>query len=147
MAVTAIQADYAYEPHLIPQASSLMTYLQLLGGVCGITIAGAIFGNQLSKDLAQYSDQIPQDVIKAVKESITYVFTEYPNIPGYSAQLRDVIIAAYIKAINYTFIMVIVGGGVTIMAGLFVKNWNLKERGQAAANSGTEKPATTENAA
>ncbi|KAG8797492.1 hypothetical protein FRC17_007729, partial [Serendipita sp. 399] len=33
----AIQADYAKEADLIPQASSLLTYIQLLGAVCGIS--------------------------------------------------------------------------------------------------------------
>lgn len=32
----AVQAEYAFEPELIPQASSLLTFLQLLGGVVGI---------------------------------------------------------------------------------------------------------------
>lgn len=35
--VVAIQAEYADAPDLIPQASSLLTYLQLLGAVCGIS--------------------------------------------------------------------------------------------------------------
>jgi hypothetical protein len=34
--VMAVQAEYAPEPELIPQASSLLTFLQLLGGVIGI---------------------------------------------------------------------------------------------------------------
>lgn len=35
--VIAIQAEYALTPDLIPQASSLLTYLQLLGAVVGIS--------------------------------------------------------------------------------------------------------------
>ncbi|KAG8816578.1 hypothetical protein FRC17_000269, partial [Serendipita sp. 399] len=34
--IMAVQAEYAYEPELIPQASSLLTFLQLVGGVVGI---------------------------------------------------------------------------------------------------------------
>ena len=35
--VVAIQAEYAHTPQLIAQASSLVTYMQLLGAVCGIS--------------------------------------------------------------------------------------------------------------
>jgi hypothetical protein len=34
--VMSIQAEYAKKPELIPQASSLLTFFQLLGGVIGI---------------------------------------------------------------------------------------------------------------
>lgn len=120
--MVAIQAEYADSPDLIPQASSLMTFLQLLGAVCGISIAGAVFGNQLGKDLGRYADQISPEVIAAVKQSVTFIFT----LP---TSLQDIVIDAYIKAVNYAFFMVIASGAVAIISGLFVRNWNLKQRG------------------
>jgi len=40
----AVQAEYVYEPELIPQASSLLTFVQLLGGVIGIAYVLFTFG-------------------------------------------------------------------------------------------------------
>lgn len=118
----AIQAEYANVPELIPQASSLVTYLQLLGAVCGISIAGAVFGNQLSKELAAYAAIIPPEVITGVKQSVTVIFM----LP---VAFQGIVIKAYIAAVDYAFLVVVPGAGITIISALFVKNYNLKERG------------------
>jgi hypothetical protein len=79
-----------------------------------------VFGNQLSKNLAIYD--LPPDVVKGVKESVTVIF----QLPVF---LQAIVVKAYISAIRYAFIVVVPGGGVTIISSLFVKGWNLKERG------------------
>ncbi|KAG8794817.1 hypothetical protein FRC17_008229, partial [Serendipita sp. 399] len=89
--LVAIQAEYAKEADLIPQASSLLTYIQLLGAVCGISIAGAVFGNQLSKNLAEFAGVIPDELIIAVRQSVSVIF----QLP---ALIRIVVISAYAKA-------------------------------------------------
>lgn len=120
--VMAIQAEYAKKPELIPQASSLLTFFQLLGGVIGIAIAGTIFNNQLVKELGAYAGQIPPDILKAVKQSVTVIF----QLPQ---ELQAPVVHAYVKALDYVFIFCV---PVAVLASVFsvlVKNWNMKERG------------------
>jgi len=88
------------------------------------SIAGAVFGNQLSKNLAIYD--LPPEVVKGVKQSVTVIF----QLP---ISLQAIVVKAYISAIRYAFIIVVPGGGVTIISALFVKGWNLKERLQPGA--------------
>jgi len=88
-------------------------------------IAGAVLGNQLSKNLAQYASIIPQEAIDGVKQSVTVIFM----LPSF---LQQIVITAYVGALNYTFIVVVPAAGVTIVSALFVKNYNLKNRGTKA---------------
>lgn len=87
-----------------------------------LRIAGAVFGNELSKNLEQYAAIIPAEVITGVKQSVTVIFM-LPEL------LQGVVITAYIKAVAYAFLVTVPGGALTLIFGLFVKNWNLKERG------------------
>ncbi|CCA75585.1 related to aflatoxin efflux pump AFLT [Serendipita indica DSM 11827] len=120
--LVAIQAEYADTPALIPQASSMLTYLQLLGAVVGISIAGAVFGNQLSKNLAAYQALFGQEVIDGLKQSVTVIFM-LPKL------LQGIVIHAYVDALRYVFIIAVPLAGVTIISAFFIKNYNLKERG------------------
>jgi hypothetical protein len=74
----------------------------------------------LSKNLAVYN--LPPDIVAGVRESVTAIF----QLP---VPLQAVVVKAYISAIRYAFIIVVPGGIITIIASLFVKDWNLKERG------------------
>jgi hypothetical protein len=85
-------------------------------------IAGAVFGNQLGQNLAAYSSIIPEDAINGVKQSVTVIFL----LPSF---LQSIVVTAYVKAIDYVFIVTVPAAGITIISALFVKNWNLKERG------------------
>lgn len=85
-------------------------------------IAGAVFGNQLGQGLAAYSGIIPEEAINGVKQSVTVIFL----LPPF---LQSIVVTAYVKAIDYVFIVVVPAAGITIISALFVKNWNLKERG------------------
>ncbi|PVF94123.1 ABC transporter [Serendipita vermifera] len=121
----AIQAEYVDEPSLIPQASSLLTFFQLLGGVVGIAIAGTIFNNQLSKTIAQYASSLPPEMVTPVKQSVTVIFSLPP-------ELKSQVVHAYVKALDYTFIMTVPAAVLASITSLFIKNWNLKKRGAGA---------------
>jgi hypothetical protein len=73
----------------------------------------------LSKNLAVYD--LPPEVVKAVKESVTVIF----QLP---ISLQAIVAKAYISAIRYTFIIAVPCGGIAIISSLFIKGWNLKER-------------------
>lgn len=76
----------------------------------------------MSKNLEQYAGAIPQEVIDGVKQSVTVIFM-LPEI------LQGIVITAYVNAVDYAFVVAVPAGGLTIISALFVKNWNLKERG------------------
>lgn len=145
----AIQAEFAHRPDFISQASALQLFCQLLGGVVGISyvlfnihlmikyspngfffrISGTIFGNVLSSKLNSYNGQIPSEVISAVKQSVTVIFT----LPK---ELQAPIVEAYIHALDYTFLYGVPAMGAALFFALFVRNWNLKERGNIGADAG-----------
>jgi hypothetical protein len=127
--VIAIQAEFALEPSLIPQASSLLSFLQLLGGAVGIAIAGTVFNNQLIKFLSEYaSGLLDPETIEAVKRSVTVIFE-------LSQDLQKPVIHSYVKALDYTFILIVPTTALGSVASLFIKNWNLKTRGGDTATS------------
>lgn len=84
-------------------------------------MAGAVFGNQLGKGLEQYSSIIRPEVITTVKQSVTVIF----SLPE---PLQRIVITAYIKTVDYAFLLNVPSAGLSLIAGLFVRNWNLKER-------------------
>jgi hypothetical protein len=61
-------------------------------------------------------------VITGVKQSVTVIFMLPKAFQG-------IVIRAYIAAVNYAFLVVVPGAGITIISAFFIKNWNLKERG------------------
>jgi hypothetical protein len=84
------------------------------------SIAGAVFGNQLEKQLGDTVTAIPPDVLKSVRQSVTAIFS-------LSEPLRGVVITAYVDSLKYAFILIVPSCAMISISGLFVKNWNLKE--------------------
>lgn len=118
----AIQAEYAPQPEMIPQATALVAFGQLIGGTLGISIGGTIFANQLNSSLSPYRDALGPELIQAVRQSVTVVF----NLP---AELRKPVVDAYVHSVATMFIVIV---PVLTLAGLFgtiIKDWNLKKRG------------------
>lgn len=120
--VIAIQAEYAPEPALIPQASALATFGQLVGGTLGISVGGTVFANQLTTNLAPYSQVLGPDLIQAVRESVTVVF----NLP---LVLQTPVVDAYVHSVATMFLTIIPCLFLAGVFGLIVKDWNLKTRG------------------
>jgi hypothetical protein len=84
-------------------------------------MAGAVFGNQLSKELASYSDTIPPQVIKDVQKSVGVIF----SLP--SSQ-QAIIVTAYIRAVDHVYLITVPSSIITILAALFIKNNSLKRK-------------------
>jgi hypothetical protein len=120
--VIAVQSEYAREERLIPQATSIVNFLQLIGGVVGIAyvlschhrsrcykvffrIAGTIFDNQLRHNIPK---NLPPGVAEAVVASVTAIKTLPPDV-------KTVIIEAYAKSLQPVFILGVPAG---IMASL-----------------------------
>lgn len=123
--IMAVQAEYANRLDMISTASSLQIFFQLLGGVCGIAITGSIFNNQLSDGLSVYQGVIPTQILDAVKQSVTVVF----SLP---TEFQLPIIDVYVSALRTTFIFGVPAMGIALISAIFVRNWNLHERGKVS---------------
>ncbi|CAG7852099.1 SubName: Full=Probable DHA14-like major facilitator ABC transporter {ECO:0000313/EMBL:CCA75809.1} [Serendipita indica DSM 11827] len=117
----AIQAEYADRPCMVPQATSLIMFFQMLGGSIGVAIAGSVFNNQLSKELPKYAPSLPPKMVQLVKQSVTIIFELDPT-------LRSGVIHAYIKALDYIFIVAVPACILCAIASAFVRSWNVKTR-------------------
>lgn len=93
-------------------------------------MAGAVFGNQLSKNLAVYSDTIPPQVVKDVKQSVGAIFSLPPS-------QQVMVVTAYIRAVDYVYLITVPASIITILAALFIKNKSLKRKD---SSSGTLAP-------
>jgi len=118
----AIQAEYHDNERLIPQATSMVNFAQLVGGVIGISIAGTLFANQLTKELVIYAPDLAPDVAQAIKESVTVVLT----LP---ADQQAAVIQAYAKALDFVYIIGVPAAILASLSALFTRNLNLKVLG------------------
>ena len=125
--VISIQAEFNDHPELIPQASAVASFAQLVGGTLGIAIAGTVFSNQLVHNLSgPIGEALGPDLVRAVRQSVTVVF----NLPE---QVRQPVVDAYVNAVATMFIVIVPVMGMAGIAAFMIRDWNLKERGGAAA--------------
>jgi len=118
-AIIAIQAEYAHEPKMVPQSTSLVNFTQLTGGIIGIAIAGTIFGNQLSKSLAIHAPNLSPALALAVRQSVQVIRTLDPED-------KVNVVKAYTQALGYVFLLGIPSGILASASGLLIRNFNLK---------------------
>ena len=89
----AIQTEFNDQPELIPQATAVASFAQLVGGTLGIAVAGTVFSNQLVHNLSGPTrEALGPDLLCAVRQSVTVVF----SLPE---QLRQPVVDAYVNAI------------------------------------------------
>ncbi|KAG8782066.1 hypothetical protein FRC15_007600 [Serendipita sp. 397] len=125
----AIQAEYAPQPELIPQASALASFGQLVGGTLGISIGGTVFANQLVHNLSKpatgggpsLASILGPELVRAVRQSVTVVFALEPRY-------RDPVVDAYVDAVATMFIIVVPTLGIAGLCGFIVRDWDLRER-------------------
>lgn len=124
----AVQAEYADQEYMVPQASATVTWSQLLGGIIGIAIAGSVFANGLNEFLPV---DLPADIRQHVRDSVAAIHT----IPD--AAQRAIVIHSYIKAIQRVFLIGIPVGVLGSLSALLVKNYNLKQRSKLQSGAAT----------
>jgi MFS family permease len=117
--IISIQAEFADDEAMIPQATSLVNFTQLLGGVFGLVraicrkcakftanhapaqaIAGTLFANQIRDNLPASLDP---ETAKAVVGSVTIIHT----LPD---AIRSVVVEAYVKSLRPVFIIAVPAG-------------------------------------
>ncbi|KIM29951.1 hypothetical protein M408DRAFT_328401 [Serendipita vermifera MAFF 305830] len=131
MPLIAMQAEYANEPELTPQAMSLLLFFQLLGGVFGIAIAGTVFGNRLDAVLQDSlaTGRLSPQVLHQVKQSVNVIF-ELPE------DVQRLVVTAYVASLDYAFIVIVPACGLASFFALFAENLNLKEDSKPNSQTG-----------
>jgi len=119
--IIAVQAEYANDQKMLNQASSLVAFIQLVGGIMGIAIAGTVFSNQLRSKLALYAPSLSSDLVEAVRQSVTAVKT----LP---ADQQAEVIKAYAAALDAVFMIGVPACILGSIACFLIRPWNLKER-------------------
>jgi len=120
--IIAVQANVASERD-IPLATSLVTFAQLIGASVGVAIATSVFDNELAKFLKIYAPNAPLDT---VKNSVLDIYTlPAEDIAG--------VVKAYVKALDYVYIIAVGLGAGASLSVLLIKNVNIKGRGTSAA--------------
>lgn len=107
---------------MIPQATSIITFFQLLGGALGISIAGTVFANTLESNITIYAPSLPNQLIAGVRQSISV-------ISGLPSDLKDQVIVAYVHALGWVFIVGVPTMIASSMCVILIQNYNVKERG------------------
>ncbi|KAH9813590.1 major facilitator superfamily domain-containing protein [Melampsora americana] len=111
----AIQANVADED--IPQATSLSSFSQLIGGVIGIAVAQTIFNNALGVSLEKYAPNAPAALIRSSLERIG-------QLPD---SLKPGVLHAYTEALKQVYILGIVCGVACFFSTFLVKSKNIKK--------------------
>ena len=107
---------------MIPQATSIITFFQLLGGALGISVAGTVFANTLESNITIYAPNLPNQLITGVRQSISV-------ISGLPTDLKDQVIVAYVNALGWVFVVGVPTMIASSICVLLVQNYNVKERG------------------
>ncbi|KAH9815249.1 major facilitator superfamily domain-containing protein [Melampsora americana] len=125
--IVAIQANVREED--VPQATSMVTFAQLIGGVIGIAVAQTIFGNALTTNLIKFAPDAPFALVRSSVESIaTLPDSIRPGvIHAYTNSLRQA--SRYnLSALENTavYILGIPSGVAAFLSSFLVKSRNIK---------------------
>lgn len=107
---------------MIPQATFVLSFFQLLGGALGISIAGTVFANSIKSNLAEYAPSLPAQLVTGVRQSISIIL-------GLPVDLKAQVVVAYVHALDWVFIVGMPTMTASSLCVFLIKNYNVKERG------------------
>jgi hypothetical protein len=130
--VVIAQAEYADNEALVPQVTSLITFMQLVGSSIALayvilhqcpffrlkyylfhSAAGAVFSSQLKAKLNAVASDLPPDVTAAVLASVKAIFF-------LSAKDKALATTAYIYAVEHVFLMGVPGAALASLSALLI---------------------------
>lgn len=123
VAQIAVQAEWHSTPEKIPQATAVVSFAQLLGGVVGIAVCQVLLFNGLGRELAPLG--LPADVLLYVKSSVE-------AIKDLSPELKPLVIDAYVSALRDVYVLAVPAAAMSVVCALFVRNRNTKAIGMSA---------------
>jgi len=126
--MVAIQAEYAFDEKMIPQATSVATFSQVIGNVVGIAIAGSVFSNQLKLNLVRYVPNLSPEDLQRILQSVTIVST-LPN------EVRSQVLISYVRALDPVFLIGVPAGALTCLVSWWIADHNLRQRSAGGLGS------------
>jgi MFS family permease len=117
--ILAAQAEYTPTPHLIPQATSVVSFFQLTGAALGVGIVNTVLSVRLAKHLNAYAPDAPYEV---VRESTQMIYRIDPA-------LRPGVVKAYIEGISDSYIPIFIALALSVVFGVFIRNHNMLKLG------------------
>ncbi|KAL5513628.1 hypothetical protein ACEPAH_4027 [Sanghuangporus vaninii] len=124
--VVVSQADFANQEHLVPQATSLVTFLQLIGSSIGLAMAGAVFSGQLRAELHALAPDLPQELRDDLLESVKAIFTLPDN-------QRASAVEAYVAAIEHVLLIGVPAAALASVLALTVRFEKMKKTEQVSS--------------
>ncbi|KAH0828866.1 MFS general substrate transporter [Lanmaoa asiatica] len=97
--IVAVQAEYANDESLVPQATAFVSFCQILGGIVSISMAGSIFANELPRELQIYAPDLTSAMLSAILQSVSAI----QLLP--TAELQAQVIAAYAQSLDPVFVL------------------------------------------
>lgn len=116
----AVQAEWADEPQHTTRASAVLTFVSYFGAILGLGIAGAIYNNQLGRELSHVPG-LSTELISTLKESVTVISTLPDGI-------RDEVRAASARALRGIFVIPLVCSVMAAVSALAIRDYDLRER-------------------
>jgi len=114
-----VHAEHNKDEKKLSQANSIVNCAQLLGGLIGVAIAGALFANQLSRNLHREVPQLSVEVSQALRASVSAI----SSLP---VDIKDSVIKAYVESLDAVFIMGVPVGLLSTLSGLFIKDYDIR---------------------
>ncbi|KAL7277614.1 hypothetical protein ACG7TL_008541 [Trametes sanguinea] len=111
--VVVAQAQYASTPDLVSQATSLITFMQLVGSSIGLAISSAIFSGRLVSRLNAVSPALPVNVKEAVRESVAAI----SMLPE---DLKAPVVDAYVSAVDGVFLLIVAAAALSSASALSI---------------------------
>ena len=136
LTMLAAQAEFADAPHLQGKISGAMAFFQMLGGVVGLAIAGAIFEGKLGANLARYAPDVSVNDARSP--------TDLRNF--FSGQDLQNVIEAYVQSLKWVYVTGPPIAAVAFLLLIFIKQRPLGPPGgskSAAKADDVEKGETT----
>lgn len=119
----AAQAEWDDDKAMIPQATTLVSFAQVAGGVVGIAAGGTIFANELRSKLSSYAPGLPAELKEAVEESVSSLSL----VPD---SYKSNVLMAYVSAVDHTFLLGIPAGALACFAATLISNRSVKDIGK-----------------
>lgn len=132
-AILAIQNSLNSTPRLVPAGVGLGTYLGFAGRIVGISLAGSVFENLLQKNLHKYVPDLPDELVQAVVNQATAVWTDVPEY------FRPATLTAYVNTMRIVYIIGVPFGAAGLLAALFIKDEQLPSKEEEMAKNAARK--------
>ncbi|KAF9003888.1 ABC transporter [Cyathus striatus] len=118
--IIVAQAEFVDNEALVPQATSIITFMQLIGSSVGLAATGAVFTSQLKSSLQIFASSLPADVVQDALTSVTAIAHLTPED-------KILVVKAYIRAVNRVFLIGIPSSALASMAALLIQRGKIRQ--------------------